>query len=164
MNKTIKKTNKAEQGFTYLSLLFIIVLMGLAASVTGQVWSKTAQRDKEVELLFRGSEVRRAIGNYYQSSPGAKSYPKSLDDLLQDARYPVTKRYLRRIYEDPFTGKADWVVLKAPGGGVMGIKSRSTKRTIKKANFPMELIGFEDKTTYNGWAFSYIPPKTAVVR
>ncbi|VAV82289.1 hypothetical protein MNBD_DELTA01-20 [hydrothermal vent metagenome] len=159
----VKKYNTGEQGFTYLSLLFIIVLMGLAASVTGQVWSTTAKREKEAELLFRGTEVMRAIGSYYQLSPGAKSYPKSLKDLLKDSRYPGTKRYLRRIYEDPFTGKADWVVIEASGGGVMGIKSRSTKKTIKKANFPAELIGFEDKTTYSGWEFRYIPPRTVEV-
>ncbi len=159
----VKRYNRREQGFTYLSLLFIIVLMGLAASVTGQVWSMTARREKEAELLFRGAEVMRAIGSYYQLSPGAKSYPKSLKDLLKDSRYPGTKRYLRRIYEDPFTGKADWAVIEAPGGGVMGVKSRSTKKTVKKANFPAGLIGFNEKATYNGWEFSYIPPKVVQV-
>ncbi len=161
MYLAIKKKSGAEQGFTYLSLLFIIVLMGLAASVTGQVWSKVAQREKEAELIFRGAEIMRAIGGYYQSSPGAKSYPKTLEDLTKDSRYPGTKRYLRRIYEDPFTGKADWVAIEVPGGALNGVKSRSVEKTIKKGNFPSELIGFEDKATYSGWEFKYVPPKTA---
>lgn len=164
MYSIIRRYKSGEQGFTYLTLLFIIVLMGLAASVTGQVWSKAAKREKEVELLFRGTEVMRAVGSYYQSSPGAKSYPASLEALLKDSRYPVTKRYLRRIYEDPFTGKADWVLIEAPGGGVMGIKSRSTKKTIKKGNFPVEFRGFEDRATYSGWEFRYIPPKVVEVK
>jgi len=159
MYLAIKKKSGSEQGFTYLSLLFIIVLMGLAASVTGQVWSKAAQREKEAELLFRGAEIRRAIGDYYQSSPGAKSYPKTLEDLVKDTRYPGTKRYLRRIYEDPFTGKPDWVVIEVAGGGFNGVKSRSVKKTIKKGNFPSQLIDFEDKANYNGWEFKYVPPK-----
>lgn len=161
MYSAIKRGFRAEQGFTYLSLLFIIVLMGLAASVTGQVWSKAAQREKEAELIFRGTEFVRAIGDYYQSSPGAKSYPKTLEDLTKDSRYPGTKRYLRRVYEDPFTGKADWVVIEVPGGGFNGVKSRSVKKTIKKGNFPSELIGFENKATYSGWEFKYQPPMAA---
>ncbi len=161
MYTAIKREFSSEQGFTYLSLLFIIVLMGLAASVTGQVWSKAAQREKEAELLFRGAEIMRAIGGYYQSSPGAKSYPKTLKDLTKDTRYPGTKRYLRRIYEDPFTGKADWVVIKVAGGGINGVRSRSVKKTIKRGNFPSELAGFEGKTTYSGWEFKYLPPRTS---
>jgi len=153
---------KREQGFTYLSLLFIIVLMGIAASVTGQVWTQNAHREREEELLFRGSEVMRAIGSYYQSSPGARSYPMALEDLVKDSRYPVVKRYLRRIYVDPFTGKADWEVIKSPEGRVMGVKSRSTKKTIKKAGFSAELIGFEGRSTYRGWEFKYIPPRVGL--
>ncbi len=147
-------------GFTYLSLLFIIIVMGLAAGGAAQVWSTSAKRDAEAELLFRGMQIRGAIGMYYEQSPGAKAYPKTLEDLLKDPRYPAAKRYLRRLYDDPFTGKPDWEPIKAPDGGIIGVRSNSEKEPYKKKNFPQGLAGFEDRTSYRDWGFVYVPQRS----
>ena len=144
-----------ESGFTYLSLLLAITLMGIALSMTGGVFSTAAKREMEEELLFRGNEIRRAIGGYYESSPGAKAFPRDLPSLLKDQRYPAPKRHLRKMYTDPFTGKSDWEAIKAPDGGIMGVRSRSGKEPYKKKNFPKELLGFEDKSKYSEWEFIY---------
>lgn len=146
-----------QQGFAYLTLLFIIIVMGIFAGAVGSLWSASAIREKEEELLFRGSEIRSAIGRYYEGGLGAKSYPRSLEDLLKDARYPVAKRYLRKIYLDPVTGMPDWEFVKAPDSGIMGVKSRSGKEPYKKKNFPKELVGFESKSKYSEWEFIYVP-------
>jgi hypothetical protein len=61
---------------------------------------------------------------YFQRSPGtAKRYPARLGDLLEDRRFLSRQRYLRRIYVDPMTGKAEWGLVQAPQGGVMGVYS-----------------------------------------
>lgn len=148
---------RGEKGFIYLSLLFIVAVMGIAASATGYVWSTVAARNKEEELLFRGGEIKKAVSSYYQESPGAKSYPRNLEDLLKDPRYPVIRRHLRKIYQDPVTGKADWENIKAPQGGIMGVKSRSEKEPFKKKNFAEEYAGFEGKSRYSEWEFIYVP-------
>lgn len=150
-------TVNGKEGFTYLSVLFMITVMGLAAGAAGKYWSVEAQRDKEDELIFRGREIRAAIGRYYFESPGANSYPRSLEDLVKDPRYPVAKRYLRRVYPDPMTGEASWEIIKAPDGGIMGLRSASEAEPIKKKGFPFELKGFEDRHSYGEWLFVFVP-------
>lgn len=144
-------------GFTYISLLFIMTVSGIALAQAGNLWSTTIRREMEEELLFRGGAIRNAIGMYYESSLGAKAYPKTIEDLIKDTRYPAAKRYLRKFYPDPVTGKADWEIIKATDGSIIGVKSRSGKEPYKKKNFPSSLKGFEDKSSYSQWEFTYIP-------
>lgn len=146
-----------KEGFTYLSVLFMIMVMGLAAGVAGKYWSFEAKRQNEEELLFRGRQIMTAIERYYFASPGAKSYPRSLEDLVNDKRHPVTKRHLRKIFTDPLTGDADWNMIKALDGGIMGVASSSEAEPIKKKDFPLELKGFDDRTSYGEWLFVFVP-------
>lgn len=149
---------KFEDGFSYLSLLFIIVVMGIALSVTGQVWSTIVKREKEAELLFRGNEFREAIGMFYNSTPGVKAYPRELQILLADSRFPVTKRYLRKIYDDPMTGKPDWELIKTQDSRIIGVRSSSDERPLK-TSFSREFKHFEGKLKYSEWEFIYVPEK-----
>lgn len=149
---------KHEGGFTYITLVFAIIVIGLALGSTGKLWSTVMERDKEEELIFRASQIRTAIERYYKM-PGIKGYPQTLNDLLKDTRQPVLTRHLRRVYEDPMTGKADWALIKVHGGGIIGIKSRSGAEPYKKQNFPVELKNLEGKTKYSEWEFVYNPAK-----
>src|SRR5690242_805572 len=83
---------KQESGFTYIWLMFTVAAMGLTLAAAGQFWRTEAQREKEKELIFAGDQLRRAIGSYYESSPGAKRFPPSLEKLLLDDRFPFVKR------------------------------------------------------------------------
>jgi len=151
-----------EAGFTYLALLLAIALIGIGLAATGEVASTAAQREKERELLFAGGEFRRAIRAYTLASPGVQRYPQRLEDLLEDKRFPFTRRYLRRIYRDPMTGKRDWVPVEAPGGGIMGVHSRSKRGALKTANFTAADAALEGKARYDEWEFVYAPqPVTA---
>lgn len=160
--KFIETTCKRdESGFTYLGLLFAIVIIGISLAVTGEVWSTASKREKEYELIFRGNEIRKAIGRYYEQSPGAKTYPRNIEDLIKDSRYPVAKRHLRRFYTDPFTGKQDWDFIKTADNAIAGVKSKSEGEALRRANFEQELAAFKDKTKYNEWEFIYVPGKIA---
>ena len=97
-----------QRGFTYLGVLVIVALMGFGLAAFGELYSHAAQREKERELLFVGDQFRNAIASYYNKSPGAKVYPRKLEDLLEDTRFPMPQHHLRRVYNDPMTGKADW--------------------------------------------------------
>jgi type II secretory pathway pseudopilin PulG len=147
-----------QGGYTLLALLLVVALLGLGLAGAGELWSRAAQRERERELLFAGNQIREAIGLYYQRSPGsAKRYPRRLEDLLQDERYPVVVRYLRRLYADPMTGSTQWGLIEAPGGGIMGVYSLSGAVPLKRAGFPPENKGFESAERYTGWRFLFNP-------
>ena len=100
-----------QRGFTYLGLLFFVAITAAGLAALGTAWSTAAQRERERELEFRGTEIGQAIASYLKTSPGLAQYPSSLDDLVADRRGPKTRHHLRRAYADPFTGKADWVLV-----------------------------------------------------
>lgn len=152
------KRSRAK-GFTYLSLLIAVAITAGALAAAGGLYSQAAQREKERELLFVGEQFRQAIALYYWRTPGgAHQYPKSLDDLLEDKRWPVTQRYLRKIYRDPMTNAAEWGVVEAPGGaGIMGVYSKSENVPIKTANFPLRYESFSEARNYGDWKFVFTP-------
>ena len=152
-----------SRGFTYLIVLFAVALLGTGLAVIGQVWHTANTREKESELLFAGGAMRNAIASYYQRTPGAaKGYPPSLEHLVKDPRFPDPVRHLRALYRDPITGTRDWGLLIGPGGGIMGIYSKSEARPMKQSNFAAVDRVFEerarqllDKMTYQDWQFVF---------
>lgn len=148
----------AQGGFTYLGVMIIVAIMGLGLAALGTIYSQTAQRDKEAELLFVGGQFRDAIRSYYRSGPGGV-YPKKLEDLLEDKRFPMPVRHLRRIYRDPITGSTDWGLVETPDkAGIMGVFSRSADKPIKQGNFAAGEAAFDDADNYTKWTFVYTPP------
>lgn len=152
------QTGKRERGIAYLALLIAIAIIGVGVAAAGIVWSEASQREKERELLFVGEQFRRAIQQYYESGVLDKKYPPTLEALLEDSRFPGTRRYLRRTYRDPMSGTAQWGLLRAPDGGIMGVFSlRDDVAARKQANFSQQLAGLEDKARTSEWVFSYVP-------
>lgn len=145
-----------QQGFTYMGALFFVVLLGSALALAGELWSTQAQREREEELLFAGRQIRQAIASYYDGVPAGQQrrFPARLQDLLEDKRWPVPRRHLRRIYIDPMTGAADWVLLSAPSGGLLGVRSRATLRPLKRTGFESDEEFFEDARSVADWVFS----------
>jgi type II secretory pathway pseudopilin PulG len=146
-------------GFTYLMALFVIAIAGAGLALLGEVWQTTALREKEAELLYVGHQYRRAIELYYLSGLG--QYPRTLEDLLKDPRSPAVRRHLRQLYPDPITGTSEWMLVKAPDGGIMGVHSRSEKQPIKITNFKLRDGEFQAAKKYSDWKFVYSPtPQT----
>jgi type II secretory pathway pseudopilin PulG len=149
-------------GLVLIALLVFVFLASFAAMVAAESWTLALQREREAELLFIGGEFRDAIRAYYFASPGAQRYPRRLDELLEDERFPSVRRHLRRVYRDPMTGKRDWVLIEAPGGGIMGVHSRSREGALKTANFSDANRDLEGKASYADWKFVFQPaPVTA---
>jgi type II secretory pathway pseudopilin PulG len=146
-----------EKGFTYIWMMFTVAAIGLTLAAAGQSWRTQAQREKEKELMFAGDQLRRAIGSYYESSPGAKRFPPSIEKLLLDDRFPFVKRHLRKIFADPLTGKFEWGLVTQPGVGIMGVHSLSTGKPLKRANFHERYTDFEKAESYKDWKFVYSP-------
>ena len=140
------------QGFTYVGLLAAIVITGILLAAAGRVWSLHEQREREVQLLFVGNQIRSAIARYYLVG---RRYPLALQDLVQDDRTPATRRFLRKVYIDPMTGAADWTLIPAADGGFMGVASASKLVPIKQRGFDWTNQGFSDSDCYCKWQFIY---------
>jgi len=150
-----------QGGFTYVGLLIAVALMGVGLAAYGELYSHAAQREKEAELLFIGGQFRDAIASYYNKSPGTKAYPKKIDDLLEDNRFPMPQHHLRRLYRDPMTETTQWALVEAPGGGFMGVYSRSEETPVKTGNFAAAEEAFEGAEHYTKWMFTYSPSGSA---
>lgn len=112
----------SARGFTYLGVLPAVALIGIGLLAASEVWVTSAHRHRRAQLDWIGTQFEQALGSYYESSPGgARSYPRSLDQLLLDPRYPTVRRHLRQVYADPFSGSTDWSLLRLPDGSIRAI-------------------------------------------
>lgn len=149
---------RRQQGFTYLVVLFVVALLGLGLAGAAALWSTSAARVREQELLWVGGQFRLALKRYYEQGPdGMAMYPTSLDQLLEDRRWPVARRHLRRMYVDPLTGLVDWQPVLAPDGQIIGVYSPSTAAPIKRAGFDDEYASFAEAKSYSEWRFVFLP-------
>lgn len=119
-----KFAEHSQRGFTYLWVLIAISVLGIGLAAVSEVWATSVRRQKLAELEWIGAQYMQAIGSYYESTPGAgKSYPSSLQELVEDRRYVTMRRHLRAIYANPFSGKPDWeVVVAASDGHIRGVR------------------------------------------
>ena len=153
-----------QRGVVLLALLVALTLLGIGLLNAVDVWTLSRQREREKELLFVGEQYRQAIRRYYSAAPGAaqRGYPTSLERLLEDDRYPIPVRHLRRAYPDPITGTADWGLLKV-GDGILGVYSLSEAAPLKQAGFTRGNEAFKDATSYKDWVFAYLPRRGVIV-
>lgn len=141
-------------GFTYIALLAAIVIIGISLGSAGKYWKNIMTREKEEELLFRGSQYREAIDRYRTAIPGRlNQYPPSIDELLKDSRTVEGKRYLRQRYKDPVSGEDFVEVRDQLSRRIVAVHSPSDKEPLKVGNFPDEYREFEGKNRYSDWVF-----------
>jgi type II secretory pathway pseudopilin PulG len=152
-----------QSGFTYVGMLIFVALAGGGLAAYGELASHAAQREKEAELLFAGNQYRQAIASYFRKE---STYPKALAELLEDKRYPMPVRHLRKLYRDPVTGSEKWGLVEAPGGGgIMGVHSLSEDAPVKTGNFLARDDALAEarpadspEVRYKDWKFFHKPP------
>ena len=151
-----------QSGFSYMGVLMAVAVVGIAMTAANRYWSTIIQRERKIELLFRGDQIKAAIQAYYENPPAGqgKQYPPTIDALLRDPRYPQTRRHLRRWYQDPFTGDNDWAIVRDSGGRIKGVHSTHKGRPLKTGDFPKDYGAFEAAVTYTDWKFIYTPKQS----
>lgn len=145
---------RRQQGFGYLLVLLLVVLMGIGLGAAGSLWKTESQRVKENELLFVGEAYRQAIRSYYTAPGPAKQYPKRLEDLLLDTRQTQLTRHLRKLYPDPMTGKTEWGLIQdTESQQIRGVYSLAPGKPWKQQGFDARQKGFENAENYTAWQF-----------
>ncbi|WP_295993272.1 type II secretion system protein [Rugamonas sp.] len=143
-------------GFTYVSLIILVAILGLVAAATLKTGAVMQRAEAEQQLLDIGAQFSDALQSYASATPpGQPAQPPSLRELLRDPRFPGVRRHLRKLFVDPMTGTTQWgVVYLAGETGVIGVYSRSEDKPIKIGNFPARYKAFDGKAHLSDWRFT----------
>ena len=141
------------------ALLVLLTIAGLLLTRALPFWATLVKREREAELIWRGTQYARAIDLFRQKY--GYVFPPDVDTLLRE-------RFLRKKYADPMTAGGEFQLLYAaqlPGrnvpsnladplrqpqdadarGGIIGVVSRSADSSLRR---------FNGATRYNEWAFT----------
>jgi hypothetical protein len=121
-----------ESGYLFLAVLLIMALMIIAATIEAPSMVQQLKRDREEEMIHRGTEYARAVKKFYKKFG---RYPATLEQLDNTNQI----RFLRKRYKDPLTKDGKWKLLNygdiqtvlnpnAPGtpAAALGVQGQST--------------------------------------
>lgn len=94
----LARPGRTQAGYAMAALLVAMAVMAIMLSAAMPVWSQMIRRDKEEELIFRGTQYARAINQYQRKFANAS--PASLDVLIE-------QRLLRKKFRDPMSPNKD---------------------------------------------------------
>lgn len=162
MRGSVLNKREAERGFSYVVLMFAIVLIGLGMTVAARHWKVMVQRELEADLISKGIEIQNALAFYSAAMKAGRVvpgevYPQTLAELTR-----LPKPFLRKVYAEPL-GHGDWELVRAPTGGIMGVRSKSKSTPIWQHNFPPAVRHFDGRKSYYDWVFQHPNPSMAFV-
>ena len=67
----LARTDSAQAGYAMAALLVAMAVMAIVLSAAMPVWSHMIRREKEEELIFRGTQYARAINQYQRKFANA---------------------------------------------------------------------------------------------
>ncbi|MGZ7038885.1 MAG: type II secretion system protein [Thermoanaerobaculia bacterium] len=106
---TTHRAGTGEAGFTLAGLLVICtILMIFVAYTVPRQWTTIMKREREKQTIFVMKQYARSIKNFQTKNGNA--LPTSLDQLKK-ARTPRLIRGVTGEWNDPLTGKVDWLLV-----------------------------------------------------
>src|SRR5580704_3282480 len=88
----------AERGYVLITLILFVALLAIALTALAPLITQQIKRDREEELIHRGTQYSRALKHYMKKF---NRYPTRIEDLEETNNV----RFLRKRYKDPITGK-----------------------------------------------------------
>jgi len=104
----MKRTRK-ESGFALLLIFLIAAVIAINLYMEIPRVAVESQRQKEQLLIARGEEYKRAILVFYKTN---NRWPAKIEDLENTNN----RRFLRRRFIDPMTGKDEWRLIHINNG------------------------------------------------
>jgi type II secretory pathway pseudopilin PulG len=146
---------RSQQGLGWYFVLLLLATSAVGAMAVGVRWADEASRQREQELLRVGEAYVVALQAYAHASPGGPpQYPVRLEDLLEDRRSGVLQRHLRKLYPDPITGQADWVLQRNAQGGIVALRSASDRPTWQRQALRLACCQLPAAQQYSQWIFA----------
>jgi type II secretory pathway pseudopilin PulG len=105
----VSQRREEQRGFALLVIFLMAAAIALMLYVQMPRVAFETEREKERLLIDRGEQYKRAIQLYYTAF---QRYPTRIEDLESTN----DKRFLRRRYVNPYTGKDDWRLIHINGG------------------------------------------------
>lgn len=107
--KTMRNRPKREAGFAMLLVFLMAAIVALMLYKELPRIALDVQRQKEQLLIMRGEQYKRAIQMFVVEN---KRWPTKIEELES----LNNKRYLRKRYIDPMTGKDEWRMIHINNG------------------------------------------------
>jgi len=104
------RSQSDDRGYILAVLLIGMAVAAVWMTVALPAWRQQVQRQRELDLIFRGEQYARAVALYVMKNNCA--LPTNVDDL-------VAQHYLRKKWNDPITSD-DFVLLPGVQPGVAG--------------------------------------------
>src|SRR5208283_2573250 len=98
------RRRRRDGGAMLLAVLFMMAMMVLVAMAVAPAMVMQIKRDREEEMIHRGTEYARAVRKYYRKFG---RYPANLEQLENTNQI----RFLRKRYKDPLTKDGKWKLL-----------------------------------------------------
>ena len=95
---------RRDRGAMLLAVLFMMAIMVITAMAVAPAFIQQVKRDREEEMIHRGTEYARAIKKYYKKFG---RYPANLEQLENTNNL----RFLRRRFKDPLEKDGQWKLL-----------------------------------------------------
>ncbi len=110
----------SEGGYTLVALLALMTVLALFALAAAPNIRQQAQREREVETIFRGEEVADAIRLYYSYQVRQKNLtadqalPTSIDQLLEGVSFGTKKIQILRpsAAHNPLSDSGEWSLVR----------------------------------------------------
>ncbi len=133
------KDLRARPGFTLIEMIIVFTMIGILVGLALPQFQNAAKKARESTLKEDLTVFRTLIDRYFTDKA---KYPASLQAL-------VDEKYLRKIVNDPITGRPDWVeVREEPGPD--DLLEPGYQAGITEVHSASELKGM-DGTPYNTW-------------
>ena len=111
---------RSEGGYTLVALLALMTVLAIFALAAAPSIRQQAQREREIETIFRGEEVADAIRIYYSYQVTQKrltadqALPTSIDQLLEGVPVGTKKIQILRpsAARNPLSDSGEWSLVR----------------------------------------------------
>ena len=101
----MRRSHRSQRGVILLLLLIALVLVIIAMGIAAPKLAEAIKRDREIEMIHRGTQYARAVKKYYKKFG---RYPSTIEQLENTNNM----RFLRKRYADPMAKDGKWRPVK----------------------------------------------------